>query len=106
MALENEFVNNGVTYVRQQSPPEDIRIVVLHRGHVVVGRYERTGDDVVVRNASVIRVWGTTRGLGEIAAGGPTAKTVLDPCGTVRVHALGVIMTLDCEACKWTAIVT
>lgn len=85
---------------------EDIRIVVLHRGHVVVGRYERIGDEVVVRDASVIRVWGTTRGLGEIAAGGPTARTVLDPCGTVRVHALAVILTIDCEEKKWTPKLT
>ena len=104
--MENEIVINSVTYVRQRPLSDDIRIVVLHRGHVVVGRYERTGDDVVVRHASVIRVWGTTRGLGEIAAAGPTPKTVLDPCGTVRVHALAVICTIDCEAAKWQANVT
>jgi hypothetical protein len=99
--MENEIVINGVAYVRRQPPSDDIRIVVLHRGHVVVGRYERTGEDVVVRHASVIRVWGTTRGLGEIAAGGPTAKTVLDSCGTVRVHALAVVLTIDCDGEKW-----
>ena len=99
--MENEIVINGVTYVRRQPLSDDIRIVVLHRGHVIVGRYERSGDDVVVSNASVIRVWGTTRGLGEIATGGPTAKTVLDPCGTVRVHSLAVILTIDCEGKKW-----
>lgn len=104
--MENEIVINGVAYVRRQPPSDDIRIVVLHRGHVIVGRYERSGDDVVVRNASVIRVWGTTRGLGEIAAGGPTAKTVLDRCGTVRVHALAVILTIDCEGAKWTSKLT
>ena len=103
MALDNEMVINGVTYLRKQPPSEDIRIVVLHRGHVVVGRDERTGEDVVVRHASVIRVWGTTRGLGEIAAGGPTAKTVLDSCGTVRVHALAVVFTIDCEGEKWVS---
>ncbi len=104
--MENEIVINGVAYVRRQPPSDDIRIVVLHRGHVVVGEYERIGDDVVVRNASVIRLWGTTRGLGEIAAGGPTAKTVLDRCGTVRVHALAVILTIDCEGEKWMSKLT
>ena len=104
--MENEIAINGVTYVRQRPLSDDVRIVVLHRGHVVVGRYERTGDDVVVRHASVIRVWGTTRGLGEIAAAGPTPKTVLDACGTVRVHALAVIFTLDCEGQKWMSKLT
>jgi hypothetical protein len=105
--MEPEIAINGVTYVRQRPlSDDDVRIVVLHRGHVVVGRYERSGDDVVVRHASVIRVWGTTRGLGEIASGGPTPKTVLDACGTVRVHALAVIFTLDCEGQKWASKLT
>ena len=104
--MENDIVINGVVYVRRQTPSDDIRIVVLHRGHVIVGRYERSGDDVVVSNASVIRVWGTTRGLGELAAGGPTAKTILDPCGTVRAHAMAVILTIDCEGAKWTSKLT
>ena len=104
--MDLEIVVNGVRYVREREPSQDIRIVVLHRGHVVVGWYERSGDEVTVRNSSVIRKWGTTRGLGEIAAGGPTNKTILDPCGVVRCHALAVVMTLDCEAEKWTAKVT
>lgn len=104
--MENEIVVNGVKYVREADKSNDIRIVILHRGHVVVGRYERDGDEVTIRNASVIRVWGTTKGLGEIAAAGPTSKTVLDPCGVVRCHALAVIATLDCEASKWTAKVS
>lgn len=104
--MDSEIVVNGVRYVRAREPSQDIRIVVLRRGFVVVGRYERTGDDVTVSGASVIRRWGTTRGLGEIAAGGPTASTVLEPCGVVRCHALAVISTIDCEGDKWTAHVT
>jgi len=78
------------------------RIVVLQRGWVVVGEFSRSGDSVVITNASVIRIWGTTHGLGELAASGPTAKTVLDPCGTVRVHALCIVASLDSEKTKWT----
>ena len=104
--MENEIAVNGVKYIREREPSSDIRIVILHRGHVVVGRYERNGDDIVIRNASVVRVWGTTKGLGEIATGGPTPKTVLDPCGVVRCHALAVIATIDCEVTKWTAKVS
>jgi hypothetical protein len=104
--MENEIVINGVTYVRQRPLSDDVRIVILHRGYIVVGRYHRNGDEVVITHASVIRVWGTTQGLGEIATGGPTAKTILDPCGTVRVHALAIICTLDCETSKWMSKVT
>ena len=94
---------NGVRYVRETPPSDDVRIVVLHRGHVVVGYYSQDGGEVIVRRPSVVRIWGATRGLGEIAAGGPTSKTILDPCGEVRVHRLAVIMSIKCEASKWTA---
>ncbi len=78
-----------------------IQILVLQRGWVVVGEVTKEGSEVVVSKSSVIRRWGTTKGLGEIAAGGPTADTVLDPAGTVRVHELAVVMSLDCDAEKW-----
>ncbi len=78
-----------------------IQILVLQRGWVVVGETKKEGSEVVVSKSSVIRRWGTTKGLGEIAAGGPTADTVLDPAGTVRVHELAVVMSIDCDAEKW-----
>ena len=78
-----------------------IQILVLQRGWVVVGEVHKEGADVVVSGASVIRRWGTTKGLGEIASGGPTGATCLDPAGTVRVHELAVVMAIDCDAEKW-----
>lgn len=79
----------------------DKKIVVLQRGWVVVGDYAKNGHEVIVTNASVIRRWGTTKGLGEIAANGPTSTTVLDKCGTVRLHEQSVIMAIDCDKDKW-----
>ena len=61
----------------------EIKIVFLQRGNVLVGRLSREGDMCTLSDASVIRRWGTTKGIGEIARGGPTESTVLDPCGTV-----------------------
>jgi hypothetical protein len=95
---------DGVEYVRRDATePSQIRIVILHRGWVVVGRYSDDGATATIANASVVRIWGTTKGLGEIATGGPTSKTVLDPCGTVRVSVNAIIATLDCEVTKWTS---
>lgn len=99
--MEEVVVINGVRYVKERDKSNDIRIVVLHRGNIVVGRYSLVGDEVLVTGASVIRIWGTTAGLGEIALGGPTSKTILDYCGTVRCHKLAVIFTLDCTVEKW-----
>ena len=79
------------------------QIVIAQRGWVFVGDVSRDGDDVTINNAQCVRRWGTTKGLGEIAKNGPTESTVLDDFGTVRLHALGIVASLDCEATKWTA---
>ena len=85
---------------RQVVAPSEVRIVVLQRGWIVVGRWSQDGDEVVVLNASVVRFWGTTRGLGELVAG-PTKTTKLDPAGTVRANAAAVVLTIDVDAEAW-----
>ena len=77
-------------------------ILVLQRGWVVVGKCSRDDAEMVqLQDASVIRQWGTTKGLGEIALNGPTSKTVLDVCGTVEVHPLAVVLVLRYKGEKW-----
>jgi len=92
-------------YVRKDSLPQtsgDIRIVILQRGWVAVGRYSQTGEHCQLGSAHIIRVWGTTNGLGEIAIGGPTSKTILDKCPSIRFHELTVIATIDCVEAAWS----
>lgn len=107
IAVANGTVEiDGVEYVpkgSQEITAGDVRIVVLQRGWVMVGRLERKDEGLVrLHDASTIRIWGTTKGLGEIAAGGPTSKTVLDKChGVVEFHPLTVIATIACEESKW-----
>lgn len=103
----NEVSINGKQYVLKDSVSEkeinsDIKIVVLQRGWIVVGRFERQGTQCKLHNASVIRTWGTTNGLGEIAEGGPTSSTKLDRCkGVVEFDYMTVVLTIDCEVKKW-----
>lgn len=78
------------------------KIVVLQRGWVVVGDVAKDGSELVITDASVIRRWGTKKGLGELVSG-PTASTVLDPAGTIRAHELAVVLTIDVDAEKWAA---
>lgn len=87
---------DGVCYVemKKDSP---IKICILQRGWVMVGRFTRDGNDCTLTNASVIRIWGTTKGLGEIALNGPTRDTILDSCGTARFDYLTTIAVLDCS---------
>lgn len=99
---------DGTDYVRADSittPHTDstVRIVVLQRGWVVVGRYTEDGDDVTIDSASVIRVWGTTKGLGELVDG-PTSSTKLDKAGTVKAHRGAVVLTIMADEAKWGAL--
>ena len=93
------FEINGITYTRTTS--SEWRIVIAQRGWVFVGRWTQDGDNITLTDASVIRTWGTTKGLGELALNGPTSKTVLDPVGTVRLHQLGVVASLDTAVSSW-----
>jgi len=77
------------------------KIVVLQRGWVVVGKYVQTGDYVHLTNCAVIRKWGTTQGLPELALKGPLSDTVLDKSPEIRFHILTEIMSLKCEETKW-----
>lgn len=95
---------DDVEYIRRDSQPKttgEVRIVILQRGWVFVGRFSQEGANCRLDNAAVIRSWGTTKGLGEIAVGGPTSKTKLDKCPPVKFHELTVIATLDCVEEKW-----
>ena len=76
-------------------------IVVLDRGFVYVGNVEHDGEWCVITNAKNIRVWGTTKGLGELALNGPLKSTKLDTVGTVRAPAKAVISLIDTEESKW-----
>jgi hypothetical protein len=77
-------------------------IVVADRGFVYIGDVEYTPEMCVVRNARNIRIWGTNRGLGQLALSGPTKDTVLDDVGVVRIPIHAVISLIDTERGVWT----
>ena len=92
-----------VEYVRkdaQEGFKGDIKIVVLDRGFVYIGRTAIDGDWVVIRNAHNIRIWGTTKGLGELVSG-PTTSTKLDVVGTVKAPLRALISIIDTKEGAW-----
>jgi hypothetical protein len=78
----------------------DVKIVVLDRGFVYVGRTAIEGDFIVIRNAHNIRAWGTTKGLGELVSG-PTKDTKLDVVGTVKAPLRALISIIDTKEGAW-----
>jgi len=75
-------------------------IVVLDRGFVYVGKVTVDGDWCLIEKAKNIRVWGTTKGLGELV-NGPTPNTKLDAVGNVRAPLRAVISIIDANGEAW-----
>jgi len=107
MKLDVETITvNGKTYYSEpQSNKEfagDIKIIILQRGWVMIGKFERNGSECKLHNASVIRNWGTTKGLGELAIEGKKKDTKLDKCGgVVEFDYLTVVATISVDETKW-----
>jgi len=100
-----EIIIGGKTYVPKNSLPKefegDIKIVVLQRGWIYVGKFERNDNDCKLHNSYCIRVWGTTKGLQELV-NGVTSSTKLDKCeGVVEFDWLTVIHTITVNPEKW-----
>ena len=98
-----EMIIDGVKYVKKETDIP-LKIVILQRGWVAVGYYRKEITECQLDHAHVIRVWGTTNGLGEIALNGPTTKTILDPCGKMQFHELTVVAMIDCVEGKWNLL--
>lgn len=77
------------------------QIVILNRGWVVVGDYSEEGDTCVLTNASVVRKWGTTKGLGELAEKGVLEDTVLDASPNIRFNKLTMVARMDVNMKAW-----
>ena len=97
---------DGIEYVRADSvrtAPDltsEVRIVVLQRGWVVIGRYSEDGVKVHLADAHVIGRWGTTEGIGQLVDG-PTDETRLRWAGWVEAHELGVVLSIAADPEAW-----
>lgn len=102
-----EITLDGIRYLRAGDfkEPEykgDIKIVVLQRGWVLIGRLEKTGSECKLHNASTIRNWGTKNGLGELAKEGKKSGTILDKCnGVVEFDSLTMVLSIAVNEVVW-----
>ena len=98
---------NEVEYARKDSSKNNegpIKIVVVDRGFVYVGRLQLSTNFILLTDARNIRVWGTTNGLGGLVSG-PTAKTKLDLVGIVQIPMRAVISIIDTDQSEWKTII-
>lgn len=78
-----------------------MKICVLERGWVLVGNLQAEGDEFILSNAFVIRRWGTSEGIGELAIKGPLENTKLDKTPLVRFHKSQMIFCIECDENNW-----
>ncbi len=104
MTKANTITVDGIEYVKKGSEEpknSNIKIVILQRGWVMIGRYSENGDMCSLDNAYVIRSWGTTKGVGELALNGKQSGTKLDKAGHVEFHRLTTVATINCKEDLW-----
>ncbi len=78
-------------------------IFVMERGFVLVGRIaDETTLEITLRDVAVIRSWGTTKGLGELAMKGPLSNTIFDPePDETIINKLCCYRRIPCNEAKW-----
>ena len=75
------------------------RIFVVEGAWVIIGTIaEITGTHYHLTDAQVVRRWGTTEGLAQLATSGPTKGTVLEPASLCSIRKDKELFSL-----LWTA---
>ena len=97
-----ELVKNKET--KEETKDSGIKIVILQRGWVVIGRFSEVGEYCYLTDAYVIRRWGTSEGLGELALKGKQTETKLEKTGTVKFHKLTSVALIDATHESWNNI--
>lgn len=70
------------------------QIVVIDNGFVHVGDCVIEGEMLRVDNCYNLRVWGTTKGLGQLV-NGPLEETKYDTCGTILIPFKRIIFFMQ-----------
>lgn len=96
LAELKELIGASQSRISQPVSLSGHHIVVLDRGFVYVGKVSLEGDFLRMTGAKNIRVWGTTKGLGELTEG-PTANTKLDDVGELVAPMRAVIHIIQCK---------
>ena len=105
MTQPNTLRIDNVEYVRKDSISQEktgpLKIVVLDRGFVYIGMVTIQDGFIHITKAKNIRIWGTTKGLGELSINGPTPTTKMDDTGTVEAPLSALMHFLNVNEAKW-----
>lgn len=74
------------------------QIAVVNNGFVYVGEVLKDGDYYIILKCKNVRLFGTTKGLGQLAFEGPQKETTLDDCPTVMVPENQLCHMIECSS--------
>jgi hypothetical protein len=83
---------------------KQLHIFVMERSWILVALWEPDPNDFLslkVHKAAVVRRWGTTKGLGELASEGPQTGTVLDEEACDQINRTAVKRRIACDEKAW-----
>lgn len=100
-ALAGMFQNPNPAASTELKHFHGLCLVVADRGHVWVGQATTDNQWCRIKSARIVRQWGTSKGLNELAKNGPLSGTKLDDNTDVLVNMRAVIALIPCEASKW-----
>ena len=85
-------------------PTAKLQIAVLDRGFVYVGLCSIADGFLTIAEARNVRRWGTSAGLGELAAKGPQPNSKIDSAGTIHAPLTALVHLIDCTPAAWPAL--
>jgi len=94
-----EVTIDGVRYMRADTQGP-IKIAVLERGFVYIGRVDQVDGEIVIRGARSLIRWGTSKHLGELYSG-PLPNTRLGAACTVRARLQQLIHVIEVDEHAW-----
>ena len=83
----------------------NIKIEVVDRGWIFIGHTFNSKESTLIKNAYIIRKWGTSEGLGELCIKGKLEDTILDKCLDIEIPSESIIAFFDCDQEKWNKII-
>lgn len=82
----------------------ELKILVMDRGYILVALIREHPTDYtqwLAEKKAIIRVWGTTEGLGELARKGPLKDTKLDEEPEGEISKMHTLRTMLCDSKAW-----
>jgi len=73
-------------------------IVVIESGWIMVGEMTNSSTQTtLLKNASVVRRWDNSKGIGGLAKAENKREYTLDPVGSVSIQTSKILFEIPCE---------